>query len=98
MDKKESLKPNCFDCNWRGRVPGSSHSQCNHPKNKEVLGDNTNQLLSIFASVGRVAPVSADTGLNVTGKQRGIEMGWFNWPFNFDPVWLESCDGFEEKE
>jgi hypothetical protein len=23
--------------------------------------------------------------------------GWFCWPFNFDPVWLEACDGFKAK-
>jgi hypothetical protein len=24
-------------------------------------------------------------------------MGWFFWPYNFDPRWLKSCDGFEPK-
>jgi hypothetical protein len=34
---------------------------------------------------------------NVTAKAHGVRMGWFNWPLNFDPVWLESCDGFSDK-
>jgi hypothetical protein len=34
--------------------------------------------------------------VNVTGDQWGIDHGWFNWPFNFDPIWLVSCDGFEK--
>jgi hypothetical protein len=25
-------------------------------------------------------------------------MGWFVWPLNFDPVWLENCDGFSDNE
>lgn len=33
----------------------------------------------------------------VTGDPHGIRQGWFNWPLSFDPVWLESCEGFEEK-
>lgn len=33
----------------------------------------------------------------VTANGHGCEMGWFRWPFNFDPVWLESCDGFSDK-
>jgi len=38
------------------------------------------------------------TGLNVKGHPHGIKNGWFIWPFNFDPVWLENCDGFTPKE
>lgn len=34
----------------------------------------------------------------VTGNEHGKSEGWFFWPFNFDPIWLESCNGFEKKE
>lgn len=34
---------------------------------------------------------------NVKGEKHGIANGWFWYPFNFDPVWLINCDGFEEK-
>ena len=33
---------------------------------------------------------------NVTGNPHGIRSGWFLWPLNFDPTWLESCDGFSD--
>lgn len=33
----------------------------------------------------------------VEGSPHGIKNGWFYWPFNFDPIWLKSCDSFEEK-
>ena len=52
----------------------------------------------MFASVSRVDPVNVETGLNIVGNPTGIRKGWFNWPFNFDPHWLENCDGFMEKE
>jgi hypothetical protein len=57
-------------------------------------------MMAIFASVGRVAPVIGPEAkeLNVTGHPHGIQNGWFNWPFNFDPVWLESCNGFEREK
>ena len=32
------------------------------------------------------------------GNAHGIRHGWFRWPYNFDPLWLEACDGFEAKE
>jgi hypothetical protein len=24
-------------------------------------------------------------------------MGWFMWSLNFDPTWLQTCDGFSDK-
>ena len=33
----------------------------------------------------------------VKGDPHGIKSGWFCWPFNFDPVWLVECDGFDKK-
>jgi hypothetical protein len=33
----------------------------------------------------------------VEGNPHGIRKGWFLWPLNFDPVWLEKCDGFSDK-
>ena len=33
---------------------------------------------------------------SVSGNKHGIKNGWFQWPFNFDPVWLERCDGFSD--
>ena len=35
---------------------------------------------------------------NVKGNAHGRKNGWFCHPFNFDPVWLDECDGFKEKE
>jgi len=34
--------------------------------------------------------------LNIKGNSHGIASGWFNFPYNFDPVWLENCDGYEK--
>jgi len=33
----------------------------------------------------------------VGGSPHGVRMGWFFWPYNFDPMWLASCGGFETK-
>ncbi len=34
--------------------------------------------------------------LTIKASQHGINSGWFVWPHNFDPVWLQACDGFTE--
>jgi hypothetical protein len=33
----------------------------------------------------------------VTGSQHGVDHGWFMWPFNFDPIWLQTCTGYQGK-
>lgn len=30
------------------------------------------------------------------GDEYGVNSGWFFHPFNFDPIWLKYCDGYEE--
>ena len=34
----------------------------------------------------------------VRGDKHGEKNGWFQYPINFDPIWLNYCDGFKEKE
>jgi hypothetical protein len=31
----------------------------------------------------------------VTGHAHGYKNGWFMHPFNFDPIWLLTCNGYE---
>ena len=45
--------------------------------------------------VGDFHSKCANKKAKVTGNTHGIRHGWFNWPYNFDPMWLESCNGIE---
>ena len=89
---------NCYDCRYRGTLPGMVHSCCLHPDLEGITDDPIANMFAMFASTGRVGPVMIANRLNVKGKAHGIRNGWFNWPWDFDPVWLENCDGYEEKE
>ena len=40
----------------------------------------------------------ANPNAKVTGHSHGIKNGWFFHPWNFDPTWLVSCNGFQEKQ
>lgn len=93
------MKPDCYKCKWREDIPGDAHSSCKHPSLEQINNNLEFQLLSILQSAGRAPsiPINNQT-LNIKGSQHGIAKGWFNFPFNFDPVWLENCDGFEEVE
>jgi len=92
-------KFDCYACQHRREVPGSYHSQCAHPD----IGQ-ANPVTELFSMLGggRTAPVGllekGASKLNIKGAATGIKGGWFNWPFNFDPVWLENCDGFTVKK
>jgi len=81
------MKANCYECQHRGTVPGDAHSRCCYPGLKSLLSD---MLSSDNTLIMRK--------LNVQGDPHGIKSGWFFWPYNFDPVWLENCDGFTSKE
>lgn len=78
-------KPDCYKCKYRGVLPGDAHSRCNHPANY----------------MNTVSPIDWNTGkrkqLIVKGEEYGIKSGWFNYPLNFDPVWLLECNGFVAK-
>jgi hypothetical protein len=94
-----SDKPDCYECKFRGSIPGDCHSNCNHPALKAAKNDPLAQAMAIFASAGRTPPQQAvSEECKVTGNPRGVRSGWFYHPWNFDPVWLESCTGFEKKD
>ena len=100
-DQSCSSKPDCYSCVYRARVPGSAHSSCRHPKIAPLLDDPLMELLSIMGG-SRLGDMSMMFNsvyklLNISGDEHGKKSGWFNWPVNFDPVWLISCDGYKDK-
>ena len=34
----------------------------------------------------------------LTANPHGVNHGWFTWPFDFDPLWLISCNGFQRRD
>ncbi len=81
------MKANCYQCKYRGSVPGSCHSSCNYP------GTDTG-ILSFFDSEN----LKLIRKLNICANPHGVKSGWFMWPVDFDPIWLTNCDGFIAEE
>jgi hypothetical protein len=93
---------NCYNCKFRGSVVGSAHSRCRaiteNSSNKEKAME-----LEILLATGKYEMSLSD---NVTGESRpivklnehGVKNGWAVWPINFDPIWVEDCAFFKEKE
>ncbi len=88
-----SDKPNCYECKHRDGVPGSAHSRCRHPRVDIIKGPLAEILTIMGPRAGSI--FSQVNPLGVSGNAHGIRQGWFNWPYNYDPTWLESCNGFE---
>lgn len=80
-------KPDCYQCRYRGSIPGDAHSKCNYPGNKTGILDFF--MPENIMNAGR---------LHIQAQQHAVEKGWFMWPVNFDPTWLLNCDGFEDKD
>jgi len=96
--QNDSINPLCYRCKHRGEVPGDTHSCCNHPEARRLVeGKPLMQIAAIFGSA-RKQPMVNVRAIGVEGDPHGIQMGWFNWPLNFDPVWLLKCDGYEERK
>jgi len=89
--KKKPIKPDCYTCIHRGTVPGDAHSCCNHPSLGSI---NEGEALCI-AMLGLIKKTTG--AIEVKGNRHGILNGWFMWPVNFDPVWLETCTGYTKK-
>lgn len=94
------MDKNCYQCKHRGGLAGNAHSCCQHPKAADALSDSVGNILAIFVNVGRSNPAMSPTAveLGIKANAHGIAKGWFNWPWNFDPAWLENCNGFEERD
>jgi len=93
--KSEPNSPLCYSCKFRRSIPGDAHSECVHSS----IGKG-NDMVKLLAMLGgrRGEPEAiAASKLNIIASPHGINMGWFAWPYNFDPVWLQQCDGFEKK-
>lgn len=77
----------CFECEYRGDLPGDTHSCCKYP------GVRTN-----IPAIFDVKNTIIQTELGITAERYGFMKGWFFWPANFDHVWLRSCKGFTPKK
>lgn len=79
----------CETCWHRRRIPGDTHSSCEHP---DALALRSSAVLMTQMFSGR--PFFQMNRLQVIGDQVGFDGGWFTWPFNYDPTWLRYCNGY----
>jgi len=94
---KQTNKPDCYKCIYRKKVPGDAHSSCEHPSIGEL--SPITKLMGLLKQPNQDSSIQkAADELNIVANYQGIKRGWFNWPMNFDPIWLENCDGFVSED
>lgn len=89
----------CYGCLYRRALQGDAHSACRHPATAEAWSLDGLDGYAFMRIDGQTAIHESATSpaLNIRAERQGIASGWFNWPWNFDPVWLRNCDGFIRK-
>jgi len=85
----EPLKPNCYTCAYRRELAGDAHSSC------DALGAQ-GLPIAMFFMAGKTEFKAGP--VHVRGNTHGVRSGWFMWPLNFDPAWLEICSLYQAKE
>jgi hypothetical protein len=85
-------KPNCYNCKYRGEVPGSAHSCCTVLRKEGDENNAETMMVEIGLATRKIALVNeSDQKPLVKLNEHGVKSGWADWPLNFDPVWVDEC-------
>ncbi len=107
MNEEHPMSGACYRCaHRRSLLPDSAHSACHHPAVAPLHAQPSMQFAGLAGRRGgdgmianvQLAAAQIARQLNVAGHERGVRGNFFIWPVNFDPTWLESCDGFTAKD
>jgi len=82
---------------YRQDLDGDCHSKCHHPSIKDNVESSIGNLLQCFGKRAGNIFISKNP-INVKVNEHGLKNGWGNFPYNFDPIWIQSCDGYRESE
>lgn len=90
------MEENCYNCVYRSRAGSNTrHSRCDHPVIDKLMSDPDALVLVMDGLVNKHKIPSGLWGLEVEVKSSAIANRWGLWPFNFDPIWVEECNGFK---
>lgn len=77
---------NCNKCKFHESIPGDSHISCT------ILPVQARCYATVLVNL--TAKIGTQTGIDLTFEPHGVAMGWCNWPINYDPIWVKSCNQF----
>ena len=82
---------NCHDCKYKKSIPGDAHIRCGR-FDKAIESSPEASLIAAFGGIH----LGLENLLGMKANPHGVKKGWCNFPFNFDPCWLDGqCKGFD---
>jgi hypothetical protein len=94
---RKIIMADCYNCKFRGEIPGSAHSCCEITKHIPALSKVNSEFMDIALMIGKAKIKSSDGTNAVKLNPEGVKNGWASWPLDFDPVWITSCELFKPK-
>lgn len=75
----------CSTCDYMKRIPGDCHIKCDYP----LMDQKTSSILSL-ASIANPMAFNQETQrmFGFTAVEHGLLAGYFCFPDNFDPTWM----------
>lgn len=79
-------KNKCYNCAYRGSIPGDAHSSCNNPL---IKGEDRIKISMLSLHDPSYFNKILQMNFNFQVSHHAIMSGYFCFPSNFDPVWIE---------
>ena len=79
---------NCNNCKFHESITGDAHVSCT------ILPLQARGYAAVL--VNAIAKINTQSGVYITFEPHGVANGWCNWPLNYDPIWVKSCNQFVE--
>lgn len=80
----------CHEC-VHHRILATGATACRHPL---TAAAHKLPIAATIEAMGHALPLPVP-GMRVTASQQAIVLGWWSWPYSYDPAWLVDCDKFE---
>lgn len=85
---------NCYSCKFKRNIPGNNHISCAKAKN-----ENSASLMLVSILDRHKFQQILNQVYNFSVPDYAITSGWFQFPMNFDPSWIQGkCSQFEQIE
>lgn len=79
----------CYNCKFRGTLPGTHHSRCNLIKETNQKESGAMELMLAMKQVSLINEGTKEELVQL--NPHGVKNGWASWPIDFDPIWVEKC-------
>ncbi len=91
---------NCYRCKWKENVHGSFNVRCTHPLVPSEPDDSPlSMILASLLDTQKVFDIlSGRNPMGLKVDKYALEVEWFDFPNDFDAMYIIKCDCYDEKK